>query len=330
MKLLVVGGTGWLGGTVARMAAAAGHRVTVLARGRAPAGGLPLIVADRNAALPDLATHGFDAVVDTSAYSPAHVAGLLDALGGGPGRYVLISTESVYGDFGQDITEDSPAPAATAQELAIAEAVARGEGEFGAAYGPLKRAAELAATERLGQKATILRPGLIVGPGDPSDRLTFWARRLDRPGLAPLPLPRDRPVQVIDVRDLAAFALAMAMGDTPGIFNCTGVVTAFGEVVDEFLRLSGSGAAPLWLPWDRFEAADLRYWTEVPLILPADPSYAHFLTVRADRALAAGLARRPLAETIADLLDWDRARRDQPLRAGMPADKEAKLLAAAG
>lgn len=327
MKLLVVGGTGWLGGTVARLAADAGHAVTVLARGRSPMGVLPMIVADRNAELPDLSGQGFEAVVDTSAYTPAHVDRLLQALGPGPGRYMLISSESVYGDFGQDITEDSPAPTATAEDLVLAEAVARGEGEYGAAYGPLKRAAEEAALARLGERATILRPGLIVGPGDPTDRFTFWARRLDRPGPVALPLPRDRPVQVIDVRDLAAFTLAMAEGMVPGIFNCTGVETPFAEVAETFIRLSGAGATPLWLPWSRFEAAGLHYWTEVPLILPEDPTYAHFLTVRPDRAVVAGLTRRPLAETMADLLAWDRSRRDRPLRAGMPADKEALLLA---
>lgn len=325
MKLLVAGGTGWLGGTVARLAAAEGHGVTVLARGRAPVGDLPLIAADRNGRLPDLSGLGFDAVVDTSAYSPAHVTGLLDAHGPGPGRYVLISSESVYGDFGQDITEDSPAPTASPEDLAMAEAVARGEGDYGASYGPLKRAAEIAAIDRLGPRATVLRPGLIVGPGDPTDRFTFWARRLDRPGPVPLPLPRGRPVQVIDVRDLARFTLDMALGDRSGIFNCTGTVTPFAEVAETFIRLSRAGAEPLWLPWSRFEAAGMRHWTEVPLILPEDPTYAHFLTVRPDRALAAGLRLRPLADTMADLLAWDRTRRDRLLRAGMPAEKEALL-----
>lgn len=325
MKLLVVGGTGWLGGTVAQLAADAGHDVTALARGRSAVGELPLIVADRNADLPDLSGQGFDSVVDTSAYSPAHVTGLLRALGPGPARYVLISSESVYGDFGQDITEDSPAPTATAEDLAVAAAVARGEGDYGAAYGPLKRAAEIAAIDRLGPRAAVLRPGLIVGPGDPTDRFTFWARRLDRPGRVPLPLPKGRPVQVIDVRDLAEFTLRMALGDQSGIFNCTGAVTPFAEVAETFIRLSGAGALPLWLPWPRFEAAGLQYWTEVPLILPEDPTYAHFLTVRPDRAVAAGLTRRPLAETMADLLTWDRTRRERALRAGMPPEKEALL-----
>lgn len=326
MNLLVVGGSGWLGGTVARLAQAAGHRVTVLARGRAPTGDLPLIAADRNAALPDLVQHRFDAVVDTSAYSPAHVTRLLDALGDGPARYVLISSESVYGDFGQDISEDSPAPTATAEDLAVADAVARGEGDYGAAYGPLKRAAEEVAETRLGRRATILRPGLIVGPGDPTDRFTFWARRLDRPGPVPLPLPADRPVQVIDVRDLAAFTLDMALGQVAGTFNCTGAITPFAFVAEEFIRLSGRGAEPLWLPWSRFQAAGLRHWTDVPLILPEDPAWGHFLSVRPDRALAAGLQRRPLAITMADLLAWDRTRRDRALKAGMPPEKEAALL----
>lgn len=327
MKILIVGGTGWLGGTVARLAAAQGHDVTVLARGRAPAGALPLIAADRNAPLPDLSAHGFEAVVDTSAYSPAHVTALLDALGPGPSRHVLISSVSVHAEFHAPITEDSPAPEATAEDLAQAEAVARGEGDYGAAYGPLKRSAELAALARLGDRATIIRPGLIAGPGDPTDRFTFWARRLDRPGPAPVPLPANRPVQVIDVRDLAAFTLRMALADRPGLFTCTGHSTPFATVIDGFARLASAGAEPIWLPWPRFQAAGLRHWTEVPLVVPDDPDYAQFLTIHPARALAAGLTLRPLAETMADLLAWDRSRRDQPLRAGMPAEKEAALLA---
>lgn len=325
-RLLVAGGTGWLGGTVARLAVEAGHEVTVLARGRAPSTGLPLIAADRNGPLPDLSGLGFDAVIDSAAYTPDHVTRLIDALGPGLRRHVLISSISVHDDFSHPITEDSPAPDATPADLAVADAVARGEGEYGTAYGPLKRAAERAALARLGDRATILRPGLIAGLGDPTDRCTFWARRLDRPGPVPLPLPQDRPVQVIDVRDLAAFALHLAVTDRPGLFTCTGLPTPFARVTADLIRLSGAGAEPHWLPFARFAEAGLAPWTDLPLILPDDPAYAHFMTIHPARALAAGLVLRPLADTLADLLAWDRTRRDQPLKAGMAQDREARLL----
>lgn len=330
LRLLVVGGTGWLGGTVTRLAAAKGMRVTVLARGRTPAGDLPLIVADRNRPLPDLSGEGFDAVVDTSAYAPDHVLRLLDALGPQSRRYLLISSVSVHDDFSKPITEDSPAPSAGAEDLAVAEAVARGEGGYGAAYGPLKRAAELAALDRLGDNTTILRPGLIAGPGDPTDRFTWWVRRLDRPGPVPLPLPRDRPIQVIDVRDLAAFVLHLIQADRSGIFTCTGLALGFEDFVARVLRLTGAGARAVWLPWSRFEDAGLAPRSDLPLVLPDSADYRHFLSIRPARALEAGLRPRPLVETIADTLAWDRCRRDQPLKTGMTPDQEAPLLVAAG
>lgn len=187
MRCLVVGGTGFLGGAIADALAAVGHEVAVLTRGetgRALPEGVKTIRADRHGDLGLLAGRRFDWAFDTCAYEPGAMERLLDALGGELARYVLVSSLSAYGTFARrGLTEDDPVPDATAEDLAAARAVPPDKRAsafaYGASYGPLKRSCEVAATERLGARATALRVGLLVGAGHRTDPRTWWARRID-------------------------------------------------------------------------------------------------------------------------------------------------------
>jgi 2'-hydroxyisoflavone reductase len=196
------------------------------------------------------------------------------------------------------------------------------------AYGALKRSAELAAEARLGEGALLLRVGLLVGAGDYMDRFPWWVRRIDEGGIVPVPEPRDRPVQVIDVRDVAAFAVSAAERGLSGPYTVTGRAVSMERLLGAVASVSGSGAAIAWRPEAAFEAAGVRPWTELPLWIPASvPEMAHMLDVDVSRAHAAGLETRPLEDTARQVLDWDRARRPGPMANGIDRETEAAILA---
>lgn len=334
MKCLVVGGTGWLGGTIVEAALAAGHVVTTLSRGVTDCGdkpGVKRIMADRYDRVPDLADEGFDVVFDTSAYTPDAVTRILDAVGDNMGRYVLVSSVSVYGDYSTPrLNEDVPAPEASEADYRHAATVPphkRADGAaYGPAYGPLKRACEVAAVDRLGERLIVLRPGLIVGPGDKTDRLTWWVRRIDQGGRVPVPGPMDRPIQMIDVRDLADFAVHAAMSGLSGIYNVTGRDVPMHSVIDAMRAVSGTTAEIVWVAEKKMEAAGIEPWSELPLITPPIEKFRYFLQISTEKAERSGLRLRPLSTTLSDLLEWDRQRRDRTLACGIDSAKENALL----
>ena len=338
MRCLVVGGTGFLGGAIADALAAGGHEIAALARGetgRPLPAGVEAIRADRHGDLRALAGRRFEWAFDSCAYEPGAVGRLLDSLGPGLARYVLISSISAYGTFPHPgMTEDEPAADATEEDLAAARAMPPEErasaAAYGASYGPLKRACERAAEERLGARATALRVGLLVGAGDYTDRLTWWVRRIDEARGSrrriPAPGPPSRPVQMIDARDAALFALRCAEEGLGGVWNVTGRATTFAEVLTAIRDATGSEAEMAWVDERAVLHAGLRPWTDLPLMAPPDPDFRGFLQVSAERAFAAGLRCRPLAETLAPLLAWDRGRRDRPLKGGLAPEQEAALL----
>lgn len=338
MQCLVVGGTGFLGGAITDALAAGGHEVAVLTRGeteRALPRGVEAIRADRHGDFGALAGRRFDGAFDTCAYEPGAVERLLDALGDELARYVLISSLSAYGTFARrGLTEDDPVPDATAEDFAAARAVPPDERAsafaYGASYGPLKRACERAAIERLGERATALRVGLLVGAGDYTDRLTWWARRVDEARgsrrRVPVPGPPERPVQTIDARDAALFALRCTEGALGGVWNVTGQSMPLSELLDAIRRAAGSQAEIVWVDEGTIVAAGIRPWSELPLMTPPGEAFRHFLEVDAARARAAGLSTRPLAETLGPLLAWDRGRRERPLQCGIGPEQEAALL----
>jgi 2'-hydroxyisoflavone reductase len=335
VKVLVVGGTGFLGGAIADHATACGHEVTIFSRGRKvryASDTAKHILGDRHADLSALHGKSFDIVADTCAFAPDAVETLLEALSGGIGIYALVSSISVYADFVQpDMDETFPTSRATPEQLAFARQLTpeqRGSADsYDEAYGPLKREAELVALGKLGDRALILRAGLLVGAGDYTDRLTYWVRRIDQGGVVAAPGDPQRRVQLIDVRDAAAFTFAMAAQGASGIFNLTGKSRSFVSLLETCREVAKSNAQTKWIGEDKIKGAGVAGWTELPLWLPSsDAQYLHFLDVSVDHAFRHGLTTRPLDETISDILAWDRARRDEPLKAGLSPEKEALLL----
>lgn len=336
---LVVGGTGFLGGAIVDALVERGHRVAVLSRGvtsRSLSEDVEVIEADRHGSLSALKGRHFDWVFDTCAFTPDAVSALLDALDSEPKRYVLASSLSTYGCYDKPgLNEAAEVPEATQDDFERANAVPledRGSAvAYGPSYGPLKRACEIVSDQKLGERATALRIGLIVGAGDYTDRLTWWVRRIDEAGRSKsptvvAPLATDRPVQVLDVRDAAKFAVRCAEDDLGGIWNVNGDVMAMQDLLNEIHETTASAGQIHWVSADAILDAGAEPWTDVPLMAPDAPAFRHFFEVDASRARDAGLKSRHLRETLEPLLSWDRTRRDQALICGLSAEQEAQIL----
>lgn len=170
----------------------------------------------------------------------------------------------------------------------------------------------------------------MIGSGDYTDRLTWWVRRLDQARekrkRVPAPAPKDRLVQMIDVKDVAQFALRCGNDGLTGIWNVTGEPAPMGEVLSQIAEASNSEAEIVWVEENLIAAADVAPWSDIPLMAPSIPKFRYFLSIGTKKAKLAGLICRPLRETILPLLEWDRARRDVPLRCGMTTDQETQLL----
>ncbi|MFD6134365.1 epimerase [Isoptericola sp. NPDC056618] len=324
MRLLVLGGSVFLSRAVAADAAARGHEVVAANRGRSGTvpEGVRHVPLDRADPFPEaLAAEGFDAVVDVSR-TPSHVRRAVAALP--DAHWVFVSTINVYAD-----DADPGGPGVGRLREPQPDDVDGAEDPE--AYGAMKVACEDAVRDGAAA-AVVVRPGLVVGPGDPSGRFAYWPARLARVpgGAADVLSPGDPadPVQVIDVRDLAAWVVDLAERRTEGTFDAVGPVTAVGELLAAVAR--GVGAAPRWVWADdaALEAADVRPWSgerSLPLWLPR-PEYAGMPAHDAAPAAAAGLASRPVEETARDTLAWLRAAPDAHVT-GLTADEEAGVVA---
>ncbi len=301
MHVLVVGGTRFVGRHVVEAALARGHRVTLFNRGRSAPGLFGTAVeelrGDRAAGrVGALGGRRFDATIDVSGYRPEEVAAVLAALGPGAGAYAFVSTVSVYREpVARDSDEDAPVD------------------ESGAGYGGRKVRCERA----LPPGALVVRPGVVAGPYDPTERVTRWARRAVD-GDAVLAADPDQPVQLIDARDLAAFVLDGVERGLAGTFNVVTEPVTFREL----LAAAGAGDRVAWVGAERLVAVGVALWEELPLA--ADPVDAGFLTFSSTRARAAGLRTRPLAETLADVRAWDATR--PPAERRDPFARERELL----
>jgi len=332
MDLLFVGGSRFVGLHLVQAALAAGHRVTVFNRGQ-HADVLPAEVAqrvgDRRQDLSALAQGRWDAVIDTCGYLPAEVAAMADCLQGRVGRYVFISSVSVYADFRQPNHEHSPLGVIDDPDTELVD---------GRTYGPLKALCEQALTERVGEGALCLRPGLIVGPHDPSGRFSWWPARVARarPGESVLvPDTPDAALQFIDVRDLAAFTLSALAQGLSGPVNVAAPAGHYrmGALLGACAAAAGHTPNWVWAPSAWLRAQGVQPWMELPLWLPAAGEHAAFMAVDTLRAQAAGLRIRPLAETVADTLAWwqQLPEGDQGFaNTGLAAERERALLAALG
>lgn len=326
MRLLVLGGTVFLGRHLVEAALDREHEVTIFTRGEHHPDLFPELErlrGDRDGALDGLRGRSWDAVVDTSGYVPRIVRDSATLLADAVRRYVFISTISVYGEVRTPgIDERTPVAAVSDPE---------NEDYGGARYGPLKALCEQAAEAAMPGRVVNVRAGLLVGPYDPSGRFTYWPRRMARGGAVLCPGSPERQVQLIDARDLADWCVRMAESDGAGTFNATGpdYRLTMGRLVETCRRAANADAQPLWLDDAFLLEQGVGPWMELPLWLPEAGGGHNMLSVNCDAALAAGLACRPLAETAAETLAWDAARpAGEHDPAGMAPEREAAVLRA--
>ena len=335
LKILILGGTGFTGPHQVRYALSRGHQVTVFNRGREKEdwpGPVEELVGDRNTGdLKALAGRDWDVCIDNPTTLPFWVRDAADVLAGHIGQYVFISTISVYADNSKPADEGA-ALAHYAGKDPMAETADTLRADMPNLYGALKAASEAEARRRFPGIATIIRPGLIAGPGDQTDRFTYWPVRLARGGDVLAPGDGSDPVQFIDTRDLAEWTIRMTETRTFGVFNATGPARALTiKRMLEGVRAAVDSDAHLdWVPTAWLEAHKVAPWSDLPAWVPGQGDTAGFLRTNIKRALAAGLTFRPLAETAADTLAWFHtlpADRQAKLRAGLTPDREASLLA---
>lgn len=326
MRLLIIGGTRFLGRHLAEAALAAGHELTLLHRGRSNPGLFPqarhVVVADRKGDLSALTGGPWDAVIDTSAYVPRDVGTLAAALADRTSRYLLVSTISVYSDIAASGVDESGALATLADPAA--------EAVTGETYGGLKVLCEQAALQHFGSAATLVaRPGLIVGPYDPTERFTWWVRRVHQGGRFVAPAPPEARVQFIDARDLADWLLLQAQQGSTGVYNLCGPdrPLSWGEWIARMVAALQPAAQPKWVAEQALLEAGVAPWMGLPLWLPAADAGLHRVAI--DRALATGLRIRPLEDTVRDTLAWALAQPAPPATGpGLSPALEARLLGA--
>jgi 2'-hydroxyisoflavone reductase len=332
MKILILGGTLFLGRALTAAALERGHEVTLFNRGRqaqAPVSGVETLIGDRDGRLDSLGGRSWDAVVDTSGYVPRLVRDSAELLAGSVERYVFISSISVYAGFSRPVEES--APLATMPDEAVEEVT-------GSSYGPLKALCERAVEEALPGRALVIRPGLIVGPHDPTVRFSYWIARAARGGEVLAPGKPEAPIQLIDVRDLAEWTIRMTEGRETGVFNASGPdhVLTMGDLLETCRAASAGGSWFTWVDETFLTERGVEPWNHLPLWLPeSSATHRYFHRASIDRALAAGLTFRPLADTVRDTLAWQRSSAGRPLPeksgvampdATLRPEREAELL----
>ncbi len=321
MKILVLGGTVFVGRAFVETALAKGHEITLFNRGSHGADLFPDVEklrGDRAIDLTPLKGREWDAVLDTCGYVPRVVRASAELLADAVDHYTFISTGSVYEEFG-------PMPFTETSALAVLTDPTVEE-ITGETYGPLKAACEQAVEAAAPGRTLIVRPGLIVGPHDQSDRFTYWPVRVAKGGEVLAPDKPGRKGQVLDVRDLGEWTLRLIEARALGIYNACGPAEPYrlGDLLDICEQVSGSGATFTWVPEDFLLEQGVTPWTEIPLWLPG----TDFL-MDIEKGLAAGLTHRPLSVTVADTLAWEAERpKDMEWKAGLKPERERELLEA--
>jgi 2'-hydroxyisoflavone reductase len=326
MKLLILGGTVFLGRHLVDAALVRGHEVTLFNRGQHNAGLYPEVEqlrGDRDGGLDALRGRRWDAAIDTSGYVPRVVRASAELLAGAVDRYVFISSISVYPHF-HTLGLDETAPVGTLEDPTVEEVT-------GETYGPLKALCEQAVEAALPGRALVIRPGLIVGPHDPTDRFTYWPVRVARGGEVLAPGRPDRHTQFVDARDLAEWTVRMVEDGQIGTFNATGPAEplAFGALLDA-CRALGGDARITWVDEAFLAEQEVGPWIELPLWIPeSDLDTLGFSDVSIAKAREAGLSFRPLEGTLRDTLAWAAGLpANRAWRAGLKLEREAELLAA--
>ena len=333
LKILILGGTRFIGLHMTSLALERGHTLTFFNRGKTHTDKFPeieRIKGDRNGQIDGLKDRQWDVVIDNSGYVPRHARATAELLAPNVRQYIFTSSVSVYPNFTEPRDEKSPVGKMPDESV---EKIDENT------YGPLKALCEQAAQRALPGRTTVLRPGLIVGPDDNTDRFTWWPARAARGGEFIAPgAPRD-PFQVIDARDLAAFTLHAVEKNLTGTYNLVSDVDdfKFGELTDACIVAANRRAKPAvkphatFLPADFLEAQKVEPWSEMPVWLPASGEEAAFAGTSNAAALARGLTITPIAKTVDDTLAWHLTRpaeEREKLKAGIEPEKETRVLAA--
>lgn len=332
LKILILGGTGFIGPWEVEAAQAHGHEVTLFNRGKSAPGLFPDLEKlkgdrdpDKDDGLAALVGRKFDVVIDNSGYYPRHVKASAELLAPNVGHYIYISSISAYGltDVeGQDVT----APMATMADPTVEEM-----GETWENYGPLKALCEGAAEEAMPGRVTVVRPGYIVGPGDHTFRFSYWPLRIRDGGEVAVPGNPTDPIQIIDARDLANWIIHMAEQNITGVYNGCGPdqVLTMEQVVETSKKVTGGDAEFTWVPTSILEEHEDAYF---PIWTPYEGEYKGFHTFSNKGAIEAGLKFRPLSETITDLLAQFETLPDEKrteVMTKIPVAGEAEMIAAA-
>lgn len=339
LRILILGGTGFIGPNEVRYGLARGHKLTLFNRGRNPKdwpGEVEEVTGDRNTGdLPSLKGRTWDVCIDNPTTLPFWVRDAGMVLKGQVGHYIFVSTLSVYSDDSKP-GQDESGPVHVYQgddEAVMKETQETLRKNVGGLYGPLKARSEKEAEKWFPGMTTIVRPGLIVGPGDETDRFTYWPVRLDRGGDVLAPGDGSDAAQIIDTRDLAEWIIRLAESKAVGTFNAMG--PGFPMTMQEMLlgvrAATTSGARLHWAGWDFLQKQKVGPWGDMPVWVPGTGETAGFARRVNAKAMAAGLTFRPLAQTALDTLAWFKtlpSDRQAALKAGIKPEREKEVLAA--
>jgi 2'-hydroxyisoflavone reductase len=332
LRILILGGTGFTGPYQIRYALSRGHKVTTFNRGKTHPGETPAeveqLVGDRNGKLDALKNRQWDVVIDNPTTLPAWVRDAAQILKGNVDRYVFISTISVYGEVKQGVDESAPLAKYEGPDP-YKETLEAMKASGYKTYGPLKALSEKEAEKWFPGKALIIRPGLIVGPRDETDRFTYWPVRIDRGGEVLAPGNPDDPVQFIDARDLAEWTVRMVENGETGIYNATGPAKPLGVggMLDGIKEAEKSNATFTWVNEEFLTEQKVEPWSDMPVWTGKDSGLAR---TNISRALSKGLTFRPLVDAARDTLAWFKSLpqdRRAKLRAGLTPEREAEVLA---
>jgi 2'-hydroxyisoflavone reductase len=327
MSILVLGGTGFIGPHMVREALRRGHNVTLFNRGKTNSTLFPdleSIKGDRAGDLEGIQNREWDVVVDNSGYMPQYVQNSARTLSANVRHYLFISSVSAYASFAEPSNEDSPVAMMAdedAQEFSW---------DF---YGALKARCEKHVAEEMGaERTTVLRPTYICGPGDHTDRFTYWPVRTAQGGEMLWPGSPSGGIQIIDVRDLANFVVDCLEQKIAGTYNTVTPVGSYtmGNLLEDSQAVTASGVDPVWVDDAFIESSGAGKGGALPIWAPSSGEYAGFASVSGERARAAGLRNRPVRETIRDLMTWWDTLPEERIastRFGMTAEREAELIA---
>ena len=335
LKLLILGGTGLTGPFQVRYALARGHEVTIFNRGNRSLdwpGPVEELVGDRNNNLEALKGREWDVCIDNHTSLPFWVRDAAQVLQGNVDHYVFTSTLSVYASNADPGADESAATLEYQGEDPMAETLDNLRANMGL-FGPLKAESEREVARWFPENHTIVRPTLIVGPGDGTDRFTYWPVRMARGGQVLAPGDGNDPVQIIDARDVAEFTVRQAEARAQGAYNAAGpdYTFTFEAMLYGIRAVTGVAADLHWAPAEFLSEQGVSPWSDMPVWIPSAGEYAGFSSRSNAKAIAAGLTFRPFADTVTATLDWFREQpeeRQAELRAGISAEREAEVLAA--